>query len=391
MSSSKSIYTKPFVLMCLSTLLFSASFSMIIPDLPSYLSSLGGAEYKGLIISLFTITAGISRPISGKLADTVGRIPVMIIGSLVCVVAGLLYPVFTTVYGFLFLRLVHGFSTGFKPTSAAAYIADIIPKERWGEAVGLYGMAFSLGQAVGPAAGSYITMYSSIETLFYVSSLVGLLSVIIILQLKETLPKKQKFSFSLLKMKKEEIIDRKAIPAGIVVVLTYLSFGAILTLIPDWTEHIGIKNKGMFFILFTLSSLLVRFIAGKASDKYGRIRVINFGLILIIFSTAFIGNADTTITFMMGGFFYGLSLGILSPALNAWTIDLSEPKHRGRAMATMYIALEAGIGIGAFVSGSFYSDIIGRIPIVFYTIAFINSFALIYLYFRKRRLSLVTV
>lgn len=391
MSSSKSIYTKPFVLMCLSTLLFSASFSMIIPDLPSYLSSLGGAEYKGLIISLFTITAGISRPISGKLADTVGRIPVMIIGSLVCVVAGLLYPVFTTVYGFLFLRLVHGFSTGFKPTSAAAYIADIIPKERWGEAVGLYGMAFSLGQAVGPAAGSYITMYSSIETLFYVSSLVGLLSVIIILQLKETLPKKQKFSFSLLKMKKEEIIDRKAIPAGIVVVLTYLSFGAILTLIPDWTEHIGIKNKGMFFILFTLSSLLIRFIAGKASDKYGRIRVINFGLILIIFSTAFIGNADTTITFMMGGFFYGLSLGILSPALNAWTIDLSEPKHRGRAMATMYIALEAGIGIGAFVSGSFYSDIIGRIPIVFYTIAFINSFALIYLYFRKRRLSLVTV
>ena len=238
---------------------------MIIPDLPSYLSSLGGAEYKGLIISLFTITAGISRPISGKLADTVGRIPVMIIGSLVCVVAGLLYPVFTTVYGFLFLRLVHGFSTGFKPTSAAAYIADIIPKERWGEAVGLYGMAFSLGQAVGPAAGSYITMYSSIETLFYVSSLVGLLSVIIILQLKETLPKKQKFSFSLLKMKKEEIIDRKAIPAGIVVVLTYLSFGAILTLIPDWTEHIGIKNKGMFFILFTLSSLLVRFTVEFAS------------------------------------------------------------------------------------------------------------------------------
>ncbi len=364
---------------------------MIIPDLSNYLSSLGGAEYKGLIISLFTITAGISRPFSGKLTDTIGRIPVMIIGSLVCVVCGLLYPVLTTVYGFLFLRLVHGFSTGFKPTSAAAYIADIIPKERWGEAVGLYGMAFSLGQAVGPAAGSYITMYFSIETLFYISSLVGLLSVIMILQLKETLVKKEKFRFSLLKMKKEEIIDRNAIPAAIVVVLTYLSFGAILTLIPDWTEHIGIKNKGAFFILFTLSSLLVRFVSGKVSDKYGRIRVINFGLVAIIFSTAYIGHADTTITFMLGGFFYGLSLGILSPALNAWTIDLSQPEHRGRAMATMYIALEAGIGLGALISGSYYSDVISRFPIVFYTIAFVNSFALVYLYFRKRRMKLVTI
>ncbi|HRO75466.1 MAG TPA: MFS transporter, partial [Crocinitomicaceae bacterium] len=135
--ATKSIYTKPFVLMCLSTLLFAASFSMIIPDLPAYLTSLGGEEYKGLIISLFTLTAGISRPFSGKLTDKVGRIPVMIVGSLVCVVSGFLYPILTTVYGFLFLRLIHGFSTGFKPTSTAAYIADIIPKERWGEAVGL--------------------------------------------------------------------------------------------------------------------------------------------------------------------------------------------------------------------------------------------------------------
>lgn len=371
--------------MCLSSLLFAASFSMIIPDLPAYLTSLGGAEYKGLIISLFTLTAGISRPFSGKLTDTVGRIPVMIIGSLVCVVAGLLYPVLTTVYGFLFLRLVHGFSTGFKPTSTAAYIADIIPKERWGEAVGLYGMAFSLGQAVGPAIGSYITMVASIETLFYVSSLVGLVSVVIVLQLKETLKEKEKFSFSLLKIKKEEIIDRDAIPAGVLVLLSYLSFGAILTLIPDWTLAVGIENKGMFFILFTLSSLLVRFVSGKISDQYGRVRVIKYGLVAYVFSTAFIGYANTYETFMLSGIFFGLSLGILSPALNAWTIDLSQPQHRGRAMATMYIALEIGIGLGALLSGSFYADKIERIPVIFYTIAMVNSIAFIYLYFFERK------
>jgi len=61
---------------------------MIIPELPAYLTSLGGGEYKGLIISVFTLTAAISRPFSGKLADTIGRIPVMVIGAGVCFIVG---------------------------------------------------------------------------------------------------------------------------------------------------------------------------------------------------------------------------------------------------------------------------------------------------------------
>ena len=86
-----------FALLCASNFLFAASFTMMIPELPGYLTKLGGAEYKGLIIALFTLMAGISRPFSGKLTDTVGRVPVMIFGSLVCVVCSLLYPVLTTV------------------------------------------------------------------------------------------------------------------------------------------------------------------------------------------------------------------------------------------------------------------------------------------------------
>jgi MFS family permease len=93
---------------------------------------MGGAEHKGLIISLFTLTAGISRPFSGRLTDRVGRIPVMVFGSLVCVICGFLYPVFVTVVPFLLLRLGHGFSTGFKPTGTAAYIADIVPARTGG-------------------------------------------------------------------------------------------------------------------------------------------------------------------------------------------------------------------------------------------------------------------
>jgi MFS family permease len=74
------IFTLQFVLLCLSGFLFFGSFNMIVPELPSYLDSMGGGDYKGLIIALFTVTAGLSRPFSGKLADKVGRIPVMVVG-----------------------------------------------------------------------------------------------------------------------------------------------------------------------------------------------------------------------------------------------------------------------------------------------------------------------
>ena len=139
---------------------------MLIPELPAYLTSMGGAEHKGLIISLFTLTAGISRPFSGRLTDRIGRIPVMVFGSLVCVICGFLYPIFVTVVPFLLLRLGHGFSTGFKPTGTAAYIADIVPAHRRGEALGIYGMAVSIGAALGPAIGSWVALSFSLNALF---------------------------------------------------------------------------------------------------------------------------------------------------------------------------------------------------------------------------------
>jgi MFS family permease len=373
------IYNLRFSLVCLSSLLFSASFNMLIPELPAYLSSLGGAEYKGLIIALFTLTAGISRPFSGRLTDTVGRVPVMAFGSVVCFVCGFLYPVLGSVAGFLFLRLIHGFSTGFKPTATAAYVADIAPAERWGEAMGIHGLCFSTGMAIGPAIGSYISLHYSLDILFYTSSAFALLSIVILMNMKETLVVKQKFSPSLLKISRRDIIAPEVLPAAIVTFLSYVSYGAMLTLIPDWTAHLGIANKGMFFMVFTVASLLVRFGAGRASDLYGRTRVITIGLAILALSLFILGYADSPAGLMSAAGVYGIAVGVLSPALNAWTVDMSHPEHRGKAMATMYIALEAGIGLGALFAGWYYADVILRFPPVMYFSGGIVMLALLYM------------
>jgi MFS family permease len=378
------IYNLHFALVCLSSLLFSASFNMLIPELPSYLTSLGGGEHKGLIIALFTLTAGISRPFSGRLTDTLGRVPVMAVGSIVCFVCGFLYPILGSVAGFLFLRLLHGFSTGFKPTATAAYVADIVPRERWGEALGFHGICFSTGLAIGPAIGSTIRLAFSLNALFYTSSLFALMSIVILMNMKETLKVKQRFSLSILKISRKDIIAVEVLPAAIVTFLSYVAYGAILTLIPDWSQHLGIMNKGLFFMVFTIASLLIRFVAGKVSDKYGRVYVINTGLVLLVIALVVIGYEGTAMGLLLGGVIYGVATGILSPALNAWTVDLSHPEHRGKAMATMYISLEAGIGLGALISGWFYQDVIGMVPSILYATAVVTVMAVIYMVFRSK-------
>jgi len=378
---TESIYTLQFGLVCLSSFLFSASFNMLIPELPAYLTGLGGAAYKGLIIALFTLTAGISRPFSGKLTDTIGRVPVMAVGSLVCFVCGFLYPILTSVAGFLFLRLIHGFSTGFKPTATSAYVADLVPSHKWGEAMGVHGVCFSTGLAIGPAIGSAITAHFSIDILFYCSSLFALLSIVILANMKETLPNKQSFNFSHLKVKKDDIIEWQVIPAALITLLSYISYGVILTVISDWSAHLGTSNKGLFFMVFTLSSLLVRFVAGKVSDKYGRILIIKISLLILIISLLAIAFATSSFWLMAASAVYGIASGMLSPTVSAWTIDLSKPTQRGKAVATMYIFLEVGIGAGALLAGSMFINDVTTIPSVFYVCAAITSIALVYLWF----------
>ena len=384
MTQNKKIYTLQFGLLCLSSFLFFASFNMIVPELPDYLTSLGGGEYKGLIISLFTVTAGLSRPFSGKLADTIGRIPVMIFGAGICFVIGFLYPVFSSIWAFFLLRLAHGLSTGFKPTGTSAYVADIVPDNRRGEAMGISGLFASLGMAGGPSIGSAIANAYSLDLMFYASSVTAILSVLILIGMKETLQERKKFSPKLLLISRDEIIEPRVFNPSIVLIFTTFSFGVVLTIIPDLSKALGLVNKGTFFTIFVFSSLAIRFLAGKASDKYGRVIVLKYSTVFLVLADVIIAFSTSPSMLYTGGVLFGIAIGMHSPTIYAWTIDLSLDAFRGKALATMYIALEIGIGVGAFMSGWIYSNDISRVKLPFIASAVLAFMAFLYLSFGLR-------
>ena len=353
---------------------------MIVPELPEYLRSMGGEKYIGLIIALFTVTAGLSRPFSGKLADTIGRIPVQIIGTLVCVFASLLYPFVSSVFAFLLLRLFHGFSTGFKPTASSAYLADIVPMKRRGEAMGILGVSMNAGASIAPPIGSFLAAEYSMDLMFYFSSGLALVSVLLLFGMKESLVDKKKFSPSLLKLKKGDIIDKSALLPASIALIVYLSIGALVTIGPDQSVFLGVSNKGFFFTSFTVCSILSRLVAGRASDKYGRIQVLRLSLILLSASLFFFTMVDSGITFLLAAGLLGFSLGTASPPIFAWVIDRCKDENRGKALATVYIALEISIGSGALFSGWIYSSNPERFGLTFMLLSLITLIGIVILY-----------
>lgn len=363
--------------------MFFASFNMIIPELPEFLTRLGGAEHKGLIIALFTVTALISRPFSGKLADRLGRKPVIIFGGVVCLICSLFYPLLTTLAGFFFLRLLHGFSTGFSPTGVSAYVSDVVPADRRGEAMGFIGTAGAIGMASGPALGGFVAQHFGLDIMFYTSSAFAFVAVMMMFAVRETIEHRHAVSWAVLKIQVSDLFEPRVWAPCLVMVLGAFAYGAVYTLLADFGKHLGIVNKGLLFTCLTVASLLVRFIAGKASDRVGRVAVLRITLAVMMISMAFLAIAHEPWMLILGVSLYGFAQGSTSPTLLAWATDLSDPEHRGRGIASLYIAMELGIGLGAFITGLVFANRPENLVICFALCSGLALVALLFLLLRR--------
>ena len=145
------------------------------------------------------------------------------------------------------------------------------------------------------------------------------------------------------------------------------------------SQYLGLANKGLFFTVFTAFSIFSRLFAGKISDRFGRVPVLMVGGVMIGLSLLVIGYANSVTSLMIGGGCLGFATGCASPAVFAWTIDRCKDEHRGRALATVYIALEVGIGMGAFLSALTYNNQPENFGITFFLTALASVMATVYL------------
>lgn len=354
------------------------SFNIILPELNDFIVKLKGADQKGLIITLFTISAALSRPFSGKLSDTIGRKKVMLIGMFVAALVSVLYPL-TGLYTFLLLRFLHGFAAGFLPTGATALVTDILPPDKRGVGMGIWGTFSSIGIGFGQIFAAWITAYFGLTGLFLVSSALAILSGILILYVKETLPSPRRFELTHLKITMQDVFEPNVIPAAIVMFAQAISSGIVFVITADISGFLGINNKGWFFGFYMLSTIFIRLFSSGLSDKIGRRKTLIIGGLFMVCSMVMLGYSKDWATYTAGSILFGVATGISSPTLFAWTADLSSFDRRGVGAGTLFIALEIGIMVGSFSTLFSYDNTLDSVPAVFLFGAFFSLFAVIYL------------
>ncbi len=349
-------FSKDFWILNAVVFSFFFSFNLIIPQLPEFITSLGGEDYKGLIIGAFALSALVSRPFSGKLIDHVGRKPIMLFGIGVSIVVSFGYPLVHGVTSFLALRFLHGICAGFTPTATTAMVSDIVPIHKRGEAMGVVGMAGNLGMSMGPALGSEVGVTYGNQTMFIVGGFMAFLALIPTIKLTETVKNVQSFSWSMLKLKQAEIIEPRVLTQGVIMTLSVVTFGALLTLIPDYCKQFGVVKNGYYFTVVTVTSLFIRVLSGKLSDKFGREIVLLVGIAFLVSANIMLISAQSVTMLFASAAIFGISTGINSPTLFAWTIDNGNQKFIGRGISTLFIFLEIGIIIGAVVPAKIYDN-----------------------------------
>ena len=363
-------------------LVFMTSFNLLVPELNDYLTSLGGADQKWMILGLWTVAAGIARPFSGKIADNFGRKKTLYIGVVTSIIVSFLYPVFTTVAGFLLLRFMHGFSTGFQPTGATALVADVVPLEKRGEAMGIFSLTISLGFGLGNYLSSFTLSLIGMNGLFFASACMGIVALITIPFIEESNKVDTTPNWKNIVPRLNEIIAPEVIHPTVIMFLTAMVGGIYFLIVPDFSKHLGLVDKGLFYGFASFTTIFVRFFAGRLADKYGRVKNLYVGLSLM-FLAMYVSFISTNATmFMASGAIYGVSTGIITPSLFAWTTDLANPKYKGRGMGTLFIALEFGIFAGTYSAQMAYQNQTQHFNSAFFVGMVLVAIALVYLSMR---------
>ncbi len=360
------------------------SFNLIIPELNDFITNLGGKNYKGWIFLLFSISAAISRPFSGKLSDTIGRKKVMYIGVFVGILVGITYPLSGSVLGFLLLRFSHGFGAGFLPTGATALVTDIIPEESRGVAMGIWGTFISVGFGLGNYFASGIKDAIGLAGLFMVAAGFCAVAGILVAFLSETLPQPQKFKWSFLSVKMDDVFEPTVLPAAFVMCCSTISTGMIFVTTSDISTFHGLENKGWFFLYYMLSTILIRLFASSLSDRIGRRQTLIIGLSFLMTSMIVVATAGDWIQYTIGAIVFGISTGISSPTIMAWVADLSPFHRRGVGAGTLFIMLEIGIIIGSVITLQMYDSTLQTIYAMFIIGASFALIAILYLIWHIR-------
>jgi predicted MFS family arabinose efflux permease len=179
------------VLLCLAIFPLLICSGIVYTILSLFIADFGTTKTQiGFLYTSSALAGAISSPLLGRLGDKIGKRP-LLIGAM---------AIFFFVFGgfalarnlkdLLLIMIIEGSAWGAIGISATSLIADLVPSERRGTALGIYNTAWNLGWIIGPIVGGMFSDNFGFRKTFLFASLFILGGIILALLILPQDPKK---------------------------------------------------------------------------------------------------------------------------------------------------------------------------------------------------------
>lgn len=333
--------------------------SMLVPGLPQMQKELGISKFQSsLIISIFSLAAGLFIPLIGYLSDRFGRkvviIPALIIYGAAGILAGFgaIWDSYTVI---IIARAIQGFAAAGTAPIAMALVGDLYEGGTESKALGLIEASNGAGKVLSPIIGSLLMLIVWYASFFAFPVFCALSLVAVIFLIKER-KRSQKQELKQYLGKIKDIFKEKgrwlvtsffAGSLGLFIlfgVLFYLS-----NILEDKPYHIDGVLKGLILAIPLLGMVITSYTTGSVIKKKGLLirLLMNIGLLAMTVSLAatlfFLKNIYVFIGLLT---ISSIGTGLLLPCLNTIITGAVEKSERGM-ITSLYNSLRfLGVAIG---------------------------------------------
>jgi EmrB/QacA subfamily drug resistance transporter len=147
--------------------------TIVATAIPSIVRELGGFSLFTWVFSIYVLAQAVTIPVYGKLADLLGRKPVLIFGTLLFLVGSVLSGVSWSMVALIVFRGIQGLGAGAIQPLVTTVAGDLYSVEERARIQGWLSSVWGISAVLGPAVGGLFSEYLSWRWIFYINVPVG--------------------------------------------------------------------------------------------------------------------------------------------------------------------------------------------------------------------------
>lgn len=352
----RNLWTKDFIFITIiNFLMYIIHYALIVTVTAFTINTFHANETMGgLAAGIFIIGMLFGRLFTGKYIDRLNLKKTLFFGLIFSFVAIGLYFLIHSLLVLMIVRLIHGIAFGMSSTTTGTYSSTIVPDDRKGEGIGYYALSTTVASAIGPFLGILINQKLNFQSNFIVCLICIVLAAILALFISNIRqPSVQKEEQKGAQPKGlAQFFQKQAVPISIVIVFVGIAYSSVLAFLDSYAAHIGLAAAAsFFFVVYALSTFIVRPITGKVFDNYGANKVVYPTLVIFVIGLVLLAVAHTSWVLLISAIFIGIGYGTLIPSFQTIALQASPPEKIGLATSTFYIFADLGAGAGPTILG----------------------------------------